>query len=80
MSLQEAYPEYTFEIKSKPTRGDEQLQQHLAKLVGDNPGLFTKELEALLLAEEVDMVVHSLKDVPTSLPEGLILSAISEVR
>eukprot|EP01138_Halocafeteria_seosinensis_P012716 gb/GECG01012992.1/.p1 GENE.gb/GECG01012992.1/~~gb/GECG01012992.1/.p1 ORF type:complete len:379 (+),score=40.45 gb/GECG01012992.1/:1-1137(+) len=76
--LESAYPELTFEIKTKPTRGDEQLQEHLAKLVGNNPGLFTKELEALLLAREVDMVVHSLKDVPTSLPEGLILSAISE--
>jgi hydroxymethylbilane synthase len=40
--------------------------------------LFTKELETALLRKEIDFVVHSLKDLPTQLPEGLVIAAISE--
>jgi hydroxymethylbilane synthase len=43
-----------------------------------SPGLFTKELEEGLLANRYDFVVHSLKDVPTTLPEGLVIAAICE--
>ena len=55
------------------TTGDKILDVPLAKVGGK--GLFTKELEVELLAETVDLCVHSMKDVPTELPEGLYISA-----
>jgi hydroxymethylbilane synthase len=74
--LQKAYPQYQFELIKVKTLGDKILDVPLAK-IGDK-GLFTKELENALLANEIDIAVHSLKDVPTKLPEGLWISAISE--
>jgi hydroxymethylbilane synthase len=58
------------------TQGDKILDVALAK-IGDK-GLFTKELEVGMLNEEIDFAVHSLKDLPTNLPEGLALAAITE--
>ncbi len=67
---------YTFEIKVIKTKGDKILDVALSK-IGDK-GLFTKELENALLAREVDLVVHSLKDLQTQIPDGLLLAAISK--
>jgi hydroxymethylbilane synthase (EC 2.5.1.61) len=58
------------------TTGDKILDAPLAKIGGK--GLFVKEIENALLAGEIDLAVHSLKDVPITIPEGLILSAITE--
>ena len=58
------------------TQGDKILDLPLAQ-IGDK-GLFTKELEQALLNREIDLAVHSLKDLPTELPEGLALGAILE--
>jgi hydroxymethylbilane synthase len=58
------------------TTGDKVHDVPLAKV--GSKGLFTKEIEDALLAESVDVAVHSLKDMPTELPEGLILQAIPE--
>lgn len=58
------------------TQGDKILDVALAK-IGDK-GLFTKELELGMLNREVDFAVHSLKDLPTKLPEGLVLAAVTE--
>ena len=58
------------------TQGDKILDVALAK-IGDK-GLFTKELEAQMLVDRADIAVHSLKDLPTNLPEGLILGCITE--
>ncbi len=58
------------------TTGDKILDAPLAKIGGK--GLFVKEIENALLAGEIDLAVHSLKDVPMIIPEGLILSAITE--
>ncbi|MCE5190769.1 MAG: hydroxymethylbilane synthase [Actinomycetia bacterium] len=55
------------------TTGDRILDVPLAKVGGK--GLFTKELEVELLAGNVDLCVHSMKDVPTELPEGLVIAA-----
>ena len=56
------------------TKGDNILDSALAK-IGDK-GLFTRELETAVLNGEVDMAVHSMKDLPTALPQGMVLAAI----
>ncbi|MCT4588492.1 MAG: hydroxymethylbilane synthase [Carboxylicivirga sp.] len=72
--LQEVYPDKTFEIVIISTKGDKILDVALSK-IGDK-GLFTKELEHALFNDEVDMCVHSLKDLPTVFPDGAQLGAI----
>lgn len=73
--LREKYPECTVELKKIVTKGDKILDVPLAQIGGK--GLFTKEIEEDLLSGEVDLAVHSLKDMPTVLPEGLCLTAIT---
>jgi hydroxymethylbilane synthase len=58
------------------TRGDKILDVPLAKVGGK--GLFTKEIEDALLEGRIDLAVHSLKDLPTELPQGLVVAAIPE--
>ncbi len=74
--LQKLYPERSFEVCTMKTQGDKILDVALAK-IGDK-GLFTKELELSMMERQTDLAVHSLKDLPTRLPEGLILGAITE--
>ncbi|MDF2388410.1 hydroxymethylbilane synthase [Nostoc ellipsosporum NOK] len=74
--LKKSYPDITFEVHTMSTQGDKILDVALAK-IGDK-GLFTKELEVGMLNREIDFAVHSLKDLPTHLPEGLTLAAITE--
>jgi hydroxymethylbilane synthase len=74
--LSKAHPDHQFEVVTMSTQGDKILDVALAK-IGDK-GLFTKELEVSMLTKESDLAVHSLKDLPTKLPEGLILGAITE--
>lgn len=70
------FPLLTFELKIIKTTGDKLQKASMANVNGGWPkGLFTKELEIALLANEADMAVHSLKDLPTDLPTGLILAA-----
>lgn len=63
------------EIVTFTTKGDRNLEQPLAE-IGDK-GLFTQELDAALLAGDIHLAVHSLKDLPTRLPEGLTLAAVA---
>lgn len=70
------YPEVKVTLKHIVTTGDKILDVPLAKIGGK--GLFTKELEHAMLAGEIDLAVHSLKDMPTALPEGLELAVITE--
>lgn len=63
-----------FEILSLQTLGDKVLDKPLPNI--GTKSLFTKELEAELLQEKVDFIVHSLKDLPTSLPDGCIIGAV----
>ncbi|MDX2205616.1 MAG: hydroxymethylbilane synthase [Hyphomicrobiaceae bacterium] len=64
----------SFEIKIFKTSGD-RIQDRLLSEAGGK-GLFTKELEEALIAGEIDIAVHSMKDMPTVLPEGLAIRAI----
>lgn len=73
--LQKSFPNITFEVHTMSTQGDKILDVALAK-IGDK-GLFTKELELGMLNGEIDFAVHSLKDLPTCLPDGLVLAAIT---
>ncbi|MDE5090049.1 MAG: hydroxymethylbilane synthase [Trichodesmium sp. St15_bin1_1] len=74
--LQKNFPDITFEVHTMSTQGDKILDVALAK-IGDK-GLFTKELELGMLQNETDLAVHSLKDLPTNLPEGLVLGCVTE--
>jgi hydroxymethylbilane synthase len=74
--LQKHFPDHTFEVHTMSTQGDKILDVPLAK-IGDK-GLFTKELEVGMLNKETDLAVHSLKDLPTRLPEGLMLGCVTE--
>lgn len=74
--LQQRYPALKVELVKFVTQGDKILDTPLAKIGGK--GLFVKELEAALLDGRADLAVHSMKDVPMQLPEGLSLAVICE--
>jgi hydroxymethylbilane synthase len=74
--LSKAHPGLEISIEAMATQGDKILDVALAK-IGDK-GLFTKELEAQMLVDRADIAVHSLKDLPTNLPPGLMLGCITE--
>lgn len=72
--LKELYPDLQLEIIGMTTTGDKILDTALSK-IGEK-SLFTKELENALERNEVDLVVHSLKDLPTALPPGFTIGAV----
>ncbi|MCI8417517.1 MAG: hydroxymethylbilane synthase [Lachnospiraceae bacterium] len=72
----EAFPEAEVEIVEISTRGDEQLHRSLTSFGGK--GVFTKELEEALKSQEIDLAVHSAKDMPMEFPEGLEIGAVLE--
>ena len=74
--LEKHFPQIQFEVETMSTQGDKILDVALAK-IGDK-GLFTKELEVGMLNRQTDFAVHSLKDLPTNLPEGLMLGCVSK--
>jgi len=74
--LREANPDLTFDTLTFRTVGDTVLDRALSQ-IGDK-GLFTKELEAALLDGRADLAVHSLKDLPSELPDGLVLGCVPE--
>jgi hydroxymethylbilane synthase len=69
-------PTYEFEVKEIVTKGDQILDVTLSKVGGK--GLFVKEIEQAMLDKEIDMAVHSMKDMPAVLPEGLTIGCIPE--
>lgn len=73
--LRKQYPGAGVEILGMTTRGDQILDKKLSKVGGK--GLFVKELEAAMQEGAADLAVHSLKDVPMTLPEGFTLAAVS---
>jgi hydroxymethylbilane synthase len=74
--LEKKYPGMTVSLTKIKTTGDKILDVPLAKVGGK--GLFVKEIEEAMLANEIDIAVHSMKDVPTFFPDGLHLSCITE--
>lgn len=74
-SLARAYPSMTTSCLGITTKADKMLEVTLDK-IGDK-GLFVKELEEALLAGRADCAVHSMKDVPMQLPEGLVIPVIT---
>ena len=73
--IRKFFPDATIEIVKISTKGDRVLDSPLSKIGGK--GLFTKEIEHALLNHEVDLAVHSLKDLPTKIPAGLNLGAVT---
>lgn len=73
-ALQSAYPGITFAVHGMATAGDRDKTTPLPNL---GKGLWTSELEAKLTAGEFDLVVHSLKDMPTTLPAGCALGGVT---
>lgn len=75
-ALRRAHPECRFEVKTIRTEGDRRQGASLHVIGGQ--GVFVKALEIALLEREIDLAVHSLKDVPTQLSQGLVLAAVLE--
>ncbi|MBI4232268.1 hydroxymethylbilane synthase [Candidatus Peregrinibacteria bacterium] len=74
--LQALYPRHKFKLKIIKTKGDRIKSAALLRKA--SKGLFVKELEQALLKKKIDLAVHSLKDLPSQLPEGLKIGAILE--
>lgn len=72
--IEQQYPDTTVELVKILTKGDKILDVPLAKVGGK--GLFVKEIEDALLDERVDLAVHSMKDVPAELPQGLRIAIV----
>ncbi len=72
--IEAQYPDTSVELVKITTKGDKILDVPLAKVGGK--GLFVKEIEDALLDDRVDLAVHSMKDVPTDLPDGLHVAII----
>lgn len=74
--LNARYPELAIEIEIIHTMGDRVLDSSLAMIGGK--GVFTKEIEVALLEKHVDLAVHSMKDLPTTIADGLTIVAVPE--
>jgi len=77
-SLEANYPDLTFEIKEIVTSGDKDLKSNWENSNASLKNFFTKEIEQELLDEQIDIAVHSMKDMPAVSPKGLICGAIPD--
>lgn len=75
-ALQSAHPDWEIKPRIIQTKGDQRLDLSLPEAGALDKGLFTKELEQALVRGEIHAAVHSLKDLPTTLPAGLELAAV----
>lgn len=75
--LRASHPGVSVELVEIRTRGDRDRNSPLSQIAGGT-GLFTKEIQRALLARQVEVAVHSLKDLPTQSPDGLTLGAVPE--
>ena len=76
--LEANYPDLTFEIKEIVTSGDKDLKSNWENSNASLKNFFTKEIEQELLDEQIDIAVHSMKDMPAVSPKGLICGAIPD--
>src|SRR5690625_4274055 len=74
--LKKAGVKNDFELREIETKGDRILDVALSKVGGSN--IFTKEIEQAMYDQEIDFAVHSMKDLPSVEPEGLVIAAIPE--
>lgn len=74
--LRAAHPGLVVKHKTVMTTGDLDRKSSLSSLGAETAGAFATQLEAALLAGEIDLAVHSLKDLATAMPDGLALSAV----
>ncbi|KAF9874832.1 porphobilinogen deaminase [Colletotrichum karsti] len=74
--LSKLRPDQKFEVHGMQTLGDKDQITALYNFGGK--GLWTNELEAKLMAKEIDIIVHSLKDMPTTLPDGCVLGCVTK--
>ena len=74
--LSKKFPQYDFEIKVIVTTGDKDMRTNWGDKTLSLKSFFTKEIEKELLEKDIDLAVHSMKDMPTVSPEGLICGAI----
>ena len=77
-SLEANYPDLTFEIKEIVTSGDKDLKSNWENSNASLKSFFTKEIEQELLDGQIDIAVHSMKDMPAVSPKGLICGAIPD--
>ena len=77
-SLEASYPDLTFEIKEIVTSGDKDLKSNWENSNASLKSFFTKEIEQELLDGQIDIAVHSMKDMPAVSPKGLICGAIPD--
>jgi hydroxymethylbilane synthase len=75
-ALEAAHPGLIIDLKIITTTGDARTAMPLHEPTAEGAGLFTKQLEEALLSGEIDLAVHSLKDLPVETPTGLVLAAI----
>jgi len=74
--IESRYPDVSVELTRIKTKGDKLIDSPLSKIGGK--GLFVKEIEEALLRKDVDLAVHSIKDVPAEVPDGLCLPVFPE--
>ena len=75
-NLRAAHPDLDIETRIIQTRGDATQAANIPLASFGEKGIFAKELEAALLAEEIDLAVHSMKDLEHTLPDGLVIAAV----
>jgi hydroxymethylbilane synthase len=76
--LQDAHPDLTLDIRTIQTRGDQTQAANVPLSSFGEKGVFAKELETALLTGEIDLAVHSMKDLAHTLPDGLVIAAVPE--
>jgi hydroxymethylbilane synthase len=77
-ALRRAHPELDVDIQIIQTRGDATQAANVPLASFGEKGIFAKELESALLAGEIDLAVHSMKDLEHTLPDGLVIAAVPE--